>query len=49
MERAQVIRHSFDSSTSLECIVLGFGNREIELYGYFEGDEFMEVDAHLLD
>ena len=48
-ERGQVIRHRFDSPTSLELIILGFGNRVVALWGYFEGGEFMEVEAHLSD
>ena len=48
-ERGQVIRHLYDSLSSLEHIVLGFGDREVALSGCFEGEEFMEVEAHLSD
>lgn len=44
-ERATVV-HVRDSGSEV-VLVLGFGDREIELFGYFADDEFMELSARL--
>jgi hypothetical protein len=48
-ERAQVVHYGSDAHGLMDRIVLGFGDRHIALYGYFEAGEFMEVDHELLD
>jgi len=42
-ERATVV--SFSESGSEVVLWLGFGDRNIELFGYFAGDEFIELDS----
>jgi hypothetical protein len=44
-ERATFVRVR-DSGSAVE-LVLGFGDRELVLFGYFEGDEFMELDSRV--
>ena len=44
-ERATVVR--VRDTGSEVVLVLGFGDREIELFGYFVGDEFMEISSRL--
>jgi len=46
-ERGVIVR--YDSSTSPEVLVLGFGGpRDLMIYGYFDGDEFMKVDQEYI-
>ena len=46
-KRAAVTRYV--ASSSQEIVELGFGNSHLRLYGYFDGDEFMEVHRSPLD
>lgn len=42
-QRGEIISHGADTRGSLETLDLGFGHYNLRLYGYFSGDEFMEV------
>jgi hypothetical protein len=44
-ERATIVDVR-DSGSEVE-LLLGFGDREILLSGYFDGDEFMELNSRL--
>ena len=46
-KRAAVTRYVATSSP--EILELGFGDSHLRLYGYFDGEEFMEVDRQAID
>jgi hypothetical protein len=50
-ERWRVVKHTeeADAGGSRDRLVLGSGDRHLELYGYFDGEDFMEVRSRLLD
>jgi hypothetical protein len=48
-ERGQLIGHDWDSRSTLEYLKLGFGDSHLILYGYFHGNEFMEVSRERID
>jgi hypothetical protein len=48
-ERGWVITYRSDHDSSLDLLELGFGDWHLRLYGYFDGDEFMEVSREDLD
>jgi hypothetical protein len=51
-QRGQLIGYgsdSTDSRTALDFLRLGFGDAHLILYGYFHGNEFMEVSRERID
>jgi hypothetical protein len=44
-----VVHYTSDSHSQLTLLEIGFGNLHLRLYGYWSGDEFMEVDRERTD
>jgi hypothetical protein len=47
-EEEQVPVLNYDPNSYPEILELGHGRRDLRLYGYFDGDEFMEVDREVI-
>ena len=47
-EWEQVAVLNYDPNSNPEILELGRGGPDLRLYGYFDGDEFMEVDRAVI-
>ena len=47
-EEEQVPVLNYDPNSYPEILELGSGGRDLRLYGYFDGGEFMEVDREVI-
>ena len=47
-EGEQVPVLNYEPNSYPEILELGHGGRDLRLYGYFDGDEFMEVDREVI-